>query len=91
MKYRSGRDIAARYPQYYGIRGKQTEIMQKAMLSFPHLKEYLQILKEAGMVEMGERRKDTIYFANERGMKLLKMYVEIDKMVPRTNMLTKAT
>lgn len=37
------------------------------------------------------REGRTIYIASEREMIFLKMYVEIDKMVPRTNMLTKAT
>lgn len=91
MKYRSGMDIAAATLGAMESGANKTRTMQRAMLSFPQLKEYLQILKEAGTIEMRGREGRTIYFASERVRIFLKVYIEIDKMVPRTNMPTKAT
>lgn len=61
MKYRGGMDIAAATLGAMESGANKTRIMQRAMLCFPQLKEYLHILKEAGMIEMGERRKDDLH------------------------------
>ena len=90
MKYRSRMDIAAAILGSLGLGVNKTRIMQNAMLSFPQLKEYLQILKEAGLIETGEKEGRIVYFASDRGMKFLKMCQKVDKMVQRTNMLTKS-
>lgn len=87
MKYRSRMDIAAAILEITNDGSIKTRIMYRAFLSFPQLKEYLGLLTDQGLLEYDE--KDKAYVTTEKGKRFLKMYREIDKMVPKENMLTK--
>lgn len=67
----------------------KTKIMYKAFLSFPQLKEYLEILIDGGLLEYAKEEK--LYNTTEKGKRFLKMYREVDSMIPKENMLTKIT
>ena len=60
--------------------------MYKAYLSFPQLKEYLQVLTDGGLLEYV--KEERTYNTTEKGKRFLKMYREVDAMVPKENMLT---
>lgn len=81
-------DIAATILQIAQGEGAiKTKIMYRAFLSFPQLKEYMELLTEQGLLEQSER--GNVYMTTEKGHRFLKLYKEIDSMVPKENMLTK--
>lgn len=67
----------------------KTQIMYKAFLSFPQLTGYLELLIDAGLVRYFGGEK--VYRTTENGRRFLKMYQELDSMIPHENMLTKRT
>ena len=67
----------------------KTKIMYSAFLSFPQLKEYLGLLTDGGLLKY--EAEERIYKTTDKGRRFLKMYKEVDAMVPKENMLTKAT
>lgn len=67
----------------------KTRIMYKAFLSFPQLNEYLDVLSDGGLLEFS--KEERLYNTTEKGRRFLKMYREVDAMVPKENMLTKVT
>ena len=87
MKYRSRMDIAADILEIAQGGAIKTRIMYRAFLSFPQLKEYLELLTDQGLLEHVKEEK--VYSTTEKGKRFLKMYAEVDKMVPKENMLTK--
>lgn len=89
MKYRSRMDIAAAILEIAQDGAIKTRIMYNAFLSFPQLKEYLDLLLKGGLLlhEEGDRT----YHTTDKGRRFLKMYREVDKMIPPNNMLTKST
>ena len=87
MKYRSRMDIAAAILEIAQHGAIKTQIMFRAFLSFPQLKEYLSLLADAGLLKYREEVRE--YQTTERGMRFLKMYKEVDSMIPNENMLTK--
>ena len=89
MKYRSRMDIAAAILEIAQDGAIKTRIMYNAFLSFPQLKEYLDLLLKGGLLEHEE--SDRTYHTTEKGWRFLKMYREVDKMIPPNNMLTKST
>lgn len=66
----------------------KTRIMYSAFLSFPQLKEYLKLL-DSGLLESSSDEGRKAYLTTDKGKRFLKMYNEVDVMVPRENMLTK--
>ena len=68
---------------------KKSRIMYIAFLSFLQLKEYLEMLMDAGLLDYA--KDERIYSTTESGRRFLKMYREVDSMIPRDNMLTKAS
>jgi predicted transcriptional regulator len=80
-------DIAAAILERAKDGAIKTRIMYGAFLSFPQLKEYLQILMDSGLVEYV--KEERTYHTTDKGRRFLKMYAEVDKMVPKENMLTK--
>lgn len=80
-------DIAAAILERTRDGATKTRIMYDAFLSFQQLKEYLGILLDAGLLNYIEEEKR--YYVTDKGRQFLKMYKEVDKMVPRENMLTK--
>lgn len=89
MKYRSRMDIAAAILELAQNGAIKTRIMYGAFLSFPQLKEYLALLMENGMLDY--IKNERTYHTTERGRHFIKRYREFDAMVPKANMLTKAT
>lgn len=53
--------------------------MYNALLSFPQLKEYLELLVDAGMLEYSEEERK--YHTTEKGKSFLVMYNEVGKMI----------
>jgi predicted transcriptional regulator len=80
-------DIAAAILKIAQGGSLKTRIMYSAFLSFPQLKEYLELLTDQGLLEHVKEEK--IYSTTEKGRRFLKMYGEVDKLVPKANMLTK--
>lgn len=89
MKYRSRMDIAAAILDIARGGSIKTRIMYNAFLSFPQLKEYLDLLLKGGLLEHDESGRT--YNTTDKGRRFLKMYQEIDRMIPPNNMLTKST
>ena len=87
MKYRSRTDIAAAILEIAQGGAIKTRIMYRAFLSFPQLKEYLKLLTDQDLLEHSE--DGTLYLTTQKGHRFLKLYKEIDSMVPKENMLTK--
>lgn len=87
MKYRSRIDIAAAILRISEGGAIKTRIMYRSFLSFPQLKEYLGLLLEQDMLRHNEEEKT--YYTTEKGHRFLKVYGEIDGMIPKANMLTK--
>ena len=65
----------------------RTSIMYRAFLSYPQLKEYLDLLADGGLLKYSEAERK--YYTTEKGRRFIKMYKEVDAMVPKENMLTK--
>jgi predicted transcriptional regulator len=80
-------DIAAAILEIAKDGAIKTRIMYSAFLSFPQLKEYLELLTEQGLLE--HNKEDKIYTTTDKGKRFLKMYKEVDSMIPKENMLTK--
>ena len=87
MKYRSRVDIASAILEIAREGARRTEILYKAYLSYPQLREYLDTLTGSGMLRYAGDDEKT-YYTTEKGRRLLDMYRELDNMIPRENMLT---
>lgn len=79
MKYRSRMDIAAAILEIAQGGAIKTRIMYKAFLSFPQLKEYLELLLDGGLLEYSEEEKE--YYTTEKGKQFLKMYKDVGQMI----------
>jgi predicted transcriptional regulator len=78
MKYRSRVDIAAAV-LYAARKGAlKTQVMYRAVVSFPQVEEYLDLLIKQGMVEYSE---DNMFYTTDKGMRFLKMYKDIGWMI----------
>lgn len=87
MQYRSRGDIAAAILEIARHGTIKTHIMYNAFLSYPQLREYLDLLMNNDMLEHDKVQKT--YFTTAKGRQFLDMYKTLDKMVPKANMLTK--
>jgi predicted transcriptional regulator len=65
----------------------KTQLMYGAFISHPQLKDYLILLMERDLLDYNN--EDNVYTITDSGNRFLKMYKEVDSMVPRENMLTK--
>ena len=65
----------------------KTRIMYGAFLSFPQLKEYLDLLLKGGLLEYV--KEERTYNTTERGKHFIKRYGEFDSMVPKRTVSTK--
>lgn len=79
VKYRSRADIVADMLEVAKDGAIKTRIMYRALLSFPQLKEYLELLTENGLMEY--REDDRRYYTTEMGRHYLKMYAEVGRMM----------
>jgi predicted transcriptional regulator len=87
VKYRSRTDIVATILQVAENGAIKTRIMYRSFLSFPQLKEYLELLTESGLLEHNEEEKR--YYTTEKGRHFLKMYREIGRILaPREHRTT---
>ena len=89
MKNRSRPDIIAIILQIAEGGSRKTKIMYEAFLSFPQLKEYLELLTDNGLLELEEEEKT--FYTTEKGRKFVSMYLTIDGMIPKDNKLTRLT
>lgn len=80
-------DIAAAILEIAKGGSAKTRIMYSAFMSYPQLKEYLELLTDQGLLEHNKEEK--VYSTTDKGLRFLRMYAEVDKMVPKENMLTK--
>lgn len=79
MKYRSRMDIVASMLQIAQGGAIKTRIMYRAFLSFPQLKEYLELLTDSGLLEYSE--EDKKYYTSEKGRYFLKMYKDVGQII----------
>lgn len=79
MKYRSRMDIAADVLEVAQGGAIKTRIMYKAFLSFPQLKEYLELLQGGGLLDYVAEEKE--YYTTEKGRQFLKMYKDVGQMI----------
>jgi predicted transcriptional regulator len=79
VKYRSRMDIAAAILEIAQGGAIKTRIMYRAFLSFPQLKEYLELLLDGGLLEYVPEEKE--YYTTEKGKHFLKMYKEVGQMI----------
>ena len=56
-----------------------TDIMYQTRLSYPHMKEYLNLLQEAGLLAYAEDTR--MYQTTKKGLVCLKSYGDIRQMV----------
>jgi predicted transcriptional regulator len=75
VKYRSRTDIVANMLQIAQGGAIKTKIMYRAFLSFPQLKEYLELLTDSGLLEYSV--EDRQYRTTEKGRHFLKLYKEV--------------
>lgn len=79
VKYRSRADIVADMLEVAKDGAIKTRIMYRVLLSFPQLKEYLELLTNSGLFEYREEERE--YYTTERGRHFLKMYAEVGRMM----------
>lgn len=79
MKYRSRADIAAAVLNAARDGALKTQMMYKAVLSFPHLEEYLDLLIEQDLIEYIQDKNT--YHTTDKGMRFLKMYSDVGWMI----------
>lgn len=89
MKYRSRTDISYAILEVAKDGAIKTRIMYAAFLSYPQLKQYLDLLIENGLLQYNKDEKE--YITTEEGKRFLKMYKEIGRMVPKESTLTNIT
>lgn len=75
MKYRSRMDIVADILQIAQGGAIKTRIMYSGFLSFPQLKEYLELLTDSGLLDYSEGERK--YQTTDKGMHFLNIYKEV--------------
>lgn len=88
MKYRSMMDIAAAILDIAHNRTMKMQVMYRSFISYPQLVEYLKLLTYAGLLVYDKQVR--AYHSTDKGKRFLQIYREVDAMVPKENMLTKA-
>lgn len=86
MQYRSREDIVAAILDTARDSAIRTRIMYRALLSYPQLVSYLNLLRDNNLLEYNAG--DNTYRTTRKGEQFLDMYNALDKMVPKDNMLT---
>ena len=59
----------------------KTRIMYKAFLSFPQLKEYLDILMKGGLLRYDKETR--LFFATEKGKQFIANINNVEEMLPK--------
>ena len=83
MKYRSRTEITVLILEAANGGATKTKIMYKSFLSYAQLKEYFTMLIENGLIEYEEKILD-MYRTTEKGLRLLKIYNQIEELIPNT-------
>jgi predicted transcriptional regulator len=81
MKYRSRTEITAQIMEVAIVGVTKTKIMYRAFLSYAQLKEYLDVLLTNGLLDYNE--KDEKFKTTEKGLRFLKIYVQLSELAPR--------
>ena len=84
MKYRSRTEITVLILEAANGGATKTKIMYKSFLSYAQLKEYFTMLIENGLIEYEEKILN-IYRTTEKGLRLLKIYNQIEEIIPQIN------
>jgi predicted transcriptional regulator len=84
MKYRSRTEIVAMILDAANGGATKTKIMYKSFLSYAQLKEYFTMLIENGSLEY-ESGLLNIYRTTEKGLRLLKIYNQIEEIIPQVH------
>jgi predicted transcriptional regulator len=83
MKNRSRIDIAAAILQVAQGGSKKTNILYKAFVSTPQIKEYFGLLMKQGLMEYV--KEERMYYTTEKEMQVLTMYRQaIEELYPRS-------
>ena len=82
MKYRSRTEITVLILEAANGGATKTKIMYKSFLSYAQLKEYFTMLIENGLIEY-EGKILNMYRTTEKGLRLLKIYNQIEEIVPQ--------
>jgi len=82
MKYRSRTEITVLILEAANGGATKTKIMYKSFLSYAQLKEYFTMLIENGLIEYEEKILN-VYRTTEKGLRLLKIYNQIEEIVPQ--------
>ena len=64
------------------------QVMYGSFISYPQLVEYLKLLTDARLLVYDKQVRT--YHSTDKGKPFLQIYREVDAMVPKENMLTKA-
>ena len=83
MKYRSRTEITVLILEAGNGGATKTKIMYKSFLSYAQLKEYFTMLIENGTLEYEGGLLNT-YRTTEKGLRLLKIYNQIEELIPST-------
>ncbi len=84
MKYRSRTEIVAMILDAANGGATKTKIMYKSFLSYAQLKEYLTMLIENALLEYEDGLLN-IYRTTEKGLRLLKIYNQIEEIIPQVH------
>ena len=79
MKYRIWTEIVSLILEAANGGATRTKIMYKAFLSFVHLKGYLSVLLENGLIEYDAGGK--IYKTTPGGIRLLEVYNQLHELI----------
>jgi len=82
MKYRSRTEITVLILEAANGGATKTKIMYKSFLSYAQLKEYFTMLIENGLIEYEDGIQK--YRTTEKGLRLLKIYNQIEELIPNT-------
>jgi predicted transcriptional regulator len=80
MKYRSRTEITSQILEVAIMGVTKTKIMYKAFLSYAQLKEYLDVLLTNGLLDYD--KKDEIFKTTEKGLRFLRIYVQLSELAP---------
>ena len=83
MKHRSRLEIISLILDIATRKDGVTEKLYRAYLSYQHLKGYLSLLQEYGLIKYQEEGR--IYRTTEKGMHLLSLYGRLNDVVAMTN------
>ena len=82
MKYRSRTEITVLILEAANGGATKTKIMYKSFLSYAQLKEYFSMLIENALIEYEDGTQK--YRTTEKGLRLLKIYNQIEELIPNT-------